>query len=211
VDLNLGPIRIATFVLPKLKNKKISRVHCALTFDDQRRLILRDLLGHGTIVEYDGRGGELRRTFVTKDKEGREKTHHFKWILSSNDVPRDTKNIVIHIQGISFQIEVSTHDQHPWDYNTNVDRFLQQAKANDKLSLSRFSIKSLDSTAAPSRAETPSHDPIHLKQETLRSGSFTNMKHYWDVSSGFEYAYKEPANKNRFKKEVWKKETLIIG
>jgi hypothetical protein len=73
-------------VLPQLS--KISRFHCALTFDAQRRLILRDFSKHGTIVTYNG--------------EGQESRHHFTWILGGHKVPRDTKNIVIEIQGISF-------------------------------------------------------------------------------------------------------------
>jgi hypothetical protein len=45
-------------VLPKLPH--ISRFHCAVTFDTQRRLILRDLSSNGTIVTYDDKGGESR-------------------------------------------------------------------------------------------------------------------------------------------------------
>lgn len=37
------------------------------------------------------------------------------------------------------------------------------------------------------------------------------MKRYWDVSSGLEYAYKEPADKDRFKADVWKQEALIMS
>lgn len=166
--LEFGTDPHCDIVLPKLRNKKISRVHCALTFDSQRRLILRDFLKHGTVVEYDGKGGESRHTSSRRIKK-EETPHHFKWILGGDDIP-ETKNIVIHIQGISFLINVSPHENSR-KYNANVDGFLQQVKGNQELPLGKFSIKSLDSTAAPSGAETPSHDPIRLKQETLRRGS----------------------------------------
>lgn len=41
-------------VLPRLK--EISREHCYLTFDAQRRLILKDKSTHGTTVTYDEEG-----------------------------------------------------------------------------------------------------------------------------------------------------------
>ncbi|MCJ1350592.1 MAG: hypothetical protein MMC33_000573 [Icmadophila ericetorum] len=107
----LGTDPNCDIILPRLKY--ISRVHCALTFDDQRRLILRNFSKHGTIVKYNEKGGELRRTIVTYDDKRQEIRHHFKWILGGHKVPRDTENIVIEIQGISFRIIVSTHDTHP--------------------------------------------------------------------------------------------------
>lgn len=68
-------------VLPRLR--KISQRYCYLTFDTERRLILRDCSTHGTIVTYNDKGGELRR--------------YFTWILGGHDVPQETKNIVIKI------------------------------------------------------------------------------------------------------------------
>lgn len=155
--LELGTHPNCDIILPELETNKISREHCALTFDDQRRLILRDFSKHGTIVKYNGKGGESRRTIVTKDDKGREIYHHFKWILGSQKVLRDTAKIVIEIQGISFRIDVSTHDENLRVYSTMsmlID-FLQQATANNELPLGRFGIQSLSSTAAPSGAQTP--------------------------------------------------------
>jgi len=86
--LVLGTDSNCDIVLPQLS--KISRRHCALTFDASRRLILRDFSHHGTIVEYNDKGEELRR--------------HFTWIIGGHRVPRDTKKIAIGIQGIKFQI-----------------------------------------------------------------------------------------------------------
>jgi hypothetical protein len=208
--LELGTQLDCDIVLPELEKNNISRVHCALTFDDQRRLILRDFSKHGTIVKYDEKGGESRRTIVTKDDKGREIYHHFKWILGGHKVPRDTEEIVIEIQGIGFRIDVSTHDENLHLYNANVDRFLQQAKANDELPLGRFSIQSLPSTAAPSGAQTPKQGAIRLKQETLGKGAFAVVRRFWDVSTGLEYAYKEPLNKRKFREDLWNREIEIM-
>lgn len=41
-------------VLPRLRY--ISKCHCYLTFDSERRLILRDISSSGTIVSYGGKG-----------------------------------------------------------------------------------------------------------------------------------------------------------
>lgn len=49
-------------IMPQ-KLKMISQHHCALTFDGERRLILQDYSRHGTIVTYNGQGGECDATF----------------------------------------------------------------------------------------------------------------------------------------------------
>jgi hypothetical protein len=51
----------------------------------------------------------------------------------------------------------------------------------------------------------------HLKQETLGNGTFAVVRHLWDVSTGLEYAYKEPRDKRRFDRKLWKKEADIMG
>jgi len=160
--LVLGTDSNCDIVLPQLS--KISRRHCALTFDASRRLILRDFSHHGTIVEYNDKGGELRR--------------HFTWIIGGHRVPRDTKKIAIGIQGIKFQIIVSTHDTHPDLYNVNVDRFLQQVSANDELPLGTLGIRSTSSTVAPSGARTTNQGPIRLKQEKLGTGHFAVVRRF---------------------------------
>ena len=159
---------------------------------------MQDFSKHGTIVTYNGEGGESRRTIITYNDKGRESHHYFTWILGGHKVPRDTKNIVIEIQSISFRIIISTHDENPRLYNANVDRFLQEAKANEELPFGGLGIQSLNSTAPPSGTQTPSHDPIRLKQETLGKGAFAAVRRFWDVSTGLDYAYKEPRNKKKF-------------
>ena len=76
----------------------ISRVHCAITFGERRRLISRDFSKNGTVVEYDGEGAEIRTG-----------TDHFSWILEGHPVRKTFENIIIRIHGISFTIAVIVH------------------------------------------------------------------------------------------------------
>ena len=176
-------------VLPRLH--RISQRHCYLTFDAQRRLILRDCSTHGTIVKYDDKGRELRRLFT--------------WILGGHEFPKKTKNIVIEIQGVSFQIDVSRHDEDQDQYNSNVDRFLEKAEEPHLNGLGIYS-----PTAPPSHSHTPNQGVIRLKQETLGKGAFAVVRRFWDVSTGLEYAYKEPLNKRKFRKDLWNREIEIM-
>lgn len=53
------------------KDNKISRRHYYVTFDAQRRLLVRDCSTHGTIVTYDRRRGGKR--------------HNFTWIIGGDE------------------------------------------------------------------------------------------------------------------------------
>jgi serine/threonine-protein kinase Chk2 len=184
--LVLGTDLDCDIMLPQLR--KISRRHCYLTFDGQRRLILRDFSRCGTIVTYDGQGGKKRRQFT--------------WILSGHRAPEGTKRIVIEIhEDVKFQIIVSRHDQYPDLYNNNVDQFC----------LCALGFQSGSSTTALSGATTPPQDPIRLSQETLGTGAFAVVKRIWDVSTGTEYARKEPLDKTRFDQKMWEKESDIMS
>lgn len=188
-------------VLPKLR--KISQRHCYITFDAKRRLILRDRSRHGTIVKYDDKGGELRRTVVRKN-EGRELHEYFTWILGGNGFPRGIKKIVIEIQGIRLQIVVSRHNNQD-QYNSNVDLFLRQSDEPDLDGLGIYT-----PTAPPTQPYTPNHSSIRVKREVLGTGAFAVVRRYWDVSSGIDYACKEPVNRKIFDSKIWKTEVGIM-
>jgi len=36
------------------------------------------------------------------------------------------------------------------------------------------------------------------------------VRRFWDVSTGFEYAYMEPRNKNKFDWKMWEREADIM-
>lgn len=178
-------------VLPRLKG--ISRRHCYLTFDAERRLILRDCSTNGTIVEYNGKGGEKRS--------------HFTWILRGHEIPDKTKTIVIQIHAaLSLQIVVA-QPTYPDIYYENVDVFLEQTAASASLPFGALGIQSAASTVAPSETHTPSQGRILLEQETLGRGSFAVVTRVWDVSTGFEYASKKFINHET---SAWKMEASLM-
>ncbi|KAL9019542.1 MAG: hypothetical protein Q9185_003162 [Variospora sp. 1 TL-2023] len=192
-------------VLPTHLN--ISRQHCLLTFDDQRRLILQDTSAYGTSVAYDGQGGQRRRTLVTHDHRGKEILHHFTWILSGADVPDHAKPIQIAIADIKFQIKIAKHETHPDQYIKNVDRFLQ---GEDELPIGGLGLQSITSTAEQSEAFTPRLQlqvPIYIDQETIGTGYFSVVRRVWNVSTGFSYASKQIINMG---KSEWRREDHIV-
>ena len=196
-------------VLPK---GGISRRHCCLTFDEKRRLILRDLSSNGTMVTYDGQGGEKRKTVVTKDKEDRQKFHHFTWILSDVEL-NEVKEIVVTIEGIEFIIIIPNRQTHSVLYNNNVDRFLQEANADNDLPFGTLGMQSTTSTVQYNRTDTltiqePILKPIYIRRAWLGSGKFSVVNRVWNVSSGSVYASKEFVN---MKESAWKKEASIMS
>jgi FHA domain-containing protein len=81
-------------VLPKVRG--VSRRHCHITFDSEKRLVLRDTSKHGTTVWYDGRNNGCRRAYT--------------WLLSSGfsyGFPAAVGRIIIDIQNIRLQIVVN--------------------------------------------------------------------------------------------------------
>ena len=148
----------------------------------------------------------MNRTIIKYSKQEQKLHRHFMWILSGHEVPQRTKNIVIEIQSVSFQIKVFRHDTHSDLYSINVDQFL---KKKDELYLNRLDIFS--STASLSQSHILNQHLIHLKQETLSKRVFTVVRCFWDVSTEIEYVYKEPLNKRKFDWELWKKKAKIMG
>ncbi|EED22705.1 hypothetical protein TSTA_061930 [Talaromyces stipitatus ATCC 10500] len=179
-------------VLPKLA--RISRRHCFFTFDEKRRLILQDCSQNGTIVTYNGKGGEKRR--------------HFKWILSGDRVPEGTENFLLEFHNhLKFRIVVPKHETCPDLYAGRVDRFLQEVTANIDLPIDRLGIQSASTTANQSGELTPGRDPIYIPQGTLGKGAFSVVSRVWDVSTGKLYALK------KFRNIIgldWRKEASIM-
>lgn len=146
------------------KSNKISRRHCCLTFDEKRRLILRDLSSSGTIVTYDEQNGEKRRTIVTKNDKRRKICHHFTWIFSDVEL-NEIKKIVITIGKIEFKIFIFKRQTYSVLYNNNVDRFLQKANADNELPFDALSIQNTASTVQHSETDTFNFQkPIYIRQ-----------------------------------------------
>lgn len=164
---------------------------------------MRDTSTYGTIVKYDGKGGEKRR--------------HFTWIIGGHSILDKTNEIVIQIDDdLKFQIVVSK-PTFPDLFFNNVNQFRAEVAENDELPFGALGLQSAISTAAASGTQTPergqegTHKPnqnsILLRRKTLGKGAFSVVYHVWDVSTGFEYASK----KFRHPKKVdWREEASLM-
>jgi FHA domain len=180
-------------VLPNRQHLSgISQRQCAITFDGQGRLVLQDLRdplkrGDGTAVSYNGRGIQKRRNFT--------------WILSG-EVARKFKNITVILHRyLRFRIVVAHHNLQPE----------KVAQFQKNLSLGGLNLQSGSSTAVPSGAQTPNRSPIFLDQKELGEGGFGAVTHVWNVSTGEEYARKQPSRSAHFSKRAWEKEIELMS
>jgi len=182
-------------VLPDLKG--LSGLHAYLTFDAQKRLILRDCSTLGTIVTYDGQGGEKRRSFD--------------WILGGHGFPDRVKKIIEFHPLLKFLIVVYKHEKHRDQYFSNIDRFHADVAASNDLPFGGLGLESRISTEVPSGTQTPSQDSILVERGTIGEGAFGVVKLVWDVSTGIEYASKGPHRKYFNKNpEKWRAEVDMM-
>ncbi|KAJ3466849.1 hypothetical protein MRS44_004413 [Fusarium solani] len=146
--------------------KGVSSCHISITFDDQKRLVVKDW-------------GSLVGTQVTYDNQGSGTRSKFQWIIGGAEVPRNTANIILDLQnGISFRIVASRHDTSCPDYIEKVDRFCCGTASAGEL-LDDLNLISRPMTMAPTGANTPGTDDIYLKKK-LGEGSFGVVTHLWN-------------------------------
>jgi FHA domain-containing protein len=170
----------------------VSHRHCYLTFDSQKRLVLRNISKKGTVVTYDGQGGERRSNL------------NFTWIIGGDETADKIKEIIIEFdQYLKFRIVVPK--TRPGIYVEKVHQF------NISL-LDELNLQSAKPTTAPSRDQDaiPESDHLFLKIRLLGSGSFADVHLVWDASTGLTYASKEPRPGNKFDIQRWKDEKEIL-
>ena len=180
-------------VLPSLPG--ISYHHSTLTFDTSRRLIVKDWGSTcGTQVTYDGQGEGMRRDF--------------QWIIGGAEPPiPDTEKILITVKkGIEFHVVPVTHTVTSPQYINSVDLFCRgRATATDLFG--NLDLPRAPETEPPTGAQTPSTTPIYLENE-LGRGGFASVTHFWNVSTGKEFALKKPLAE--YSENAWKKEASIM-
>ncbi|KAH8889939.1 kinase-like protein [Thozetella sp. PMI_491] len=182
-------------VLPGMRG--ISSHHFALTLDEQYRPIVKDLGSLcGTEVIYDNEGGRRR---------------DFRWIVGGHGVPEKKMTIVIEVvKDLKFQIVVSHHDVNSQLYMDNVDQFRQGTVDTENL-FGRLDLP--PETERPTGTHTPGTGAIFLRKK-LGEGSFGVVTHFWNVSTGEEYALKQPSQRAIKDKDVdigaWRSEADIM-
>lgn len=150
-----GTSQNADIILPKGKDTRPLRpFHCALNFDEQNRLVLRDVADPGP----GSKGG----TIFTCRGQGRSKRRAFTWILRRDDIIKKHLPILIELDRyLKFKITVAQNDINSVSYQDRAPQFRDQPTARlgpDSLGLSGANLNSraLDSTATQSTTQTPS-------------------------------------------------------
>ncbi|KAK2749417.1 hypothetical protein FQN57_006351 [Myotisia sp. PD_48] len=174
-------------------DQKISGLQFYITMDEWGRLVLIDRSKYGTAVGYEGWGGNLFRT-------------NFKWILAPD------KETTIHLRnGAILQVEFATHENCQAEYNAKVMSYLNDS-SDPTMALGALDIP----TADPSLPFSPNQGPIYYPIKTLGRGGFGIVQLVRDVSTGVQYASKEPlllnegADTRKFLSNEMKKEVDVM-
>jgi len=143
----------------------ISGRHFSISFDNQKRLLLRDTSSAGTTVSYN-------RQCTT------QKRSNFTWILF--------KGIVIEVEvaeKLRFELMIANHPNRETAYQERLDRYLEESR-NALGPINVLSINSQETTAAPTQPFSPRALPIYFKDELLGQGKFGKVYKAFDVSTG---------------------------
>lgn len=193
--------RICDVVLPDIRGLGISKRHFALTYKSQfpdgfSRLIIRDLASrHGTEVTYDGKGGKLRSDFD--------------WILDGFVCVKNTDSIIVQLhEKVKFKIIVTRQDIASQSYINNVRRF-HEGFTNPQGLLSGLDLESGPQTERNTGTHTPVKHPILLPMGWVGKGGFGVVSRHWNVSTGEEYACKQPVSRS-YDRRAWEKEINIM-
>ncbi|KAH0596990.1 hypothetical protein MHUMG1_05298 [Metarhizium humberi] len=163
-------------LLPDIKG--LSSFHFSLTFDEQKRLIVKDL-------------GSLIGTEVTYDTEGGGARRNFSWIIGGDRRALRAQNVVINIrEKVQFQIVAIKHNIKSPSYIDNVEKFCQGSVTAEGL-LDDLNLPLRPDTQFATGAHTPGECPIYLKKE-IGKGGFGIATYCWDVSTGHETVIKTP-------------------
>ncbi|KAL8310410.1 hypothetical protein RB597_010310 [Gaeumannomyces tritici] len=187
------------------KSKGVSRYHFAFLFDDQNRLVVRDLGSTtGTSVTYNGRCEERRVDFS--------------WIVGGDEDVEDTTIKILVGQKIQFELAVPAFNKASTEHISNVAKFNNPERGDIKDLDSLLEANGLGNlnrqpTRRPTGMHTPSSGRLCIKQEIGR-GSYGTVYRVYDVSTGEVYASKVPSDETQ--RELlkglgnWRKEVDIL-
>jgi hypothetical protein len=150
---------VCDIVLPNLPG--VSRQHCYISFDDQQRLILKDISRRGTAVWYDGSS--------TGDRP------QGSWMLGNGGTsgfPERVKKIVLDIQSIRFQIVVKEPSADLEAYTRRVDDFLKATTARQESTIA--SLVDLDP------------QPVFIKYRLAVEDGLPPDTYLWNLSRPWE-------------------------
>ena len=171
--------RVCDVLLGNRGRYRVSNRHFCITFDEQKRVVLRDFSRWGTSVSYDGQARNQIR-------------HHFTWIINLDHEKFDTKTIKVKVAGIedfTFEIKLAEHKTCKDGYGMRLNSYLEESRT----ALPPFKmlgIHSQEATAAPTQPLSPGQRPIYVKSDELGRGEFGRVYRVIDVSTGLTFAGK---------------------
>lgn len=184
--------------LAKLAN--VGFYHFALTFDDDYRLIVRDL-------------GSTCGTSVTYGRKERGRWSKFDWIVGGSDFLKGVSPIVVNVcQRVQFRLVIPQHNVQSKSYRDKVDRFRAgTADPDHLLDLGHVDLLSRVRTEVPTGGQTPvlQPDKAVTVRKKLGQGGFAVVYRVWNVSTGEQHAHKIPLKKS-FDAAAWEREALIM-
>ncbi|KAA6406991.1 MAG: serine threonine kinase [Lasallia pustulata] len=171
--------RVYDILLGNRGCNRLSNWHFCITFDEQKRVVLRDFSRWGTSVSYDGQARNQIR-------------HHFTWIINFNDEKVDFKTIEVRIAGrdpLTFEIKLAEHKTCKDEYGLRLNSYLEESRTALPL-FNMLRIYSQETTAAPTQPLSPGQHPIYVKSEEVGQGEFGRVYRVKDVSTGLSFAGK---------------------
>lgn len=208
----LGTAEGCDIRLPMVRELKgISGFQCLICFDGHDRLVLKDVRDIDTST-----GKRMDGTAVSYNGKGREKRRHFTWILSGTDfadrADGQQKTLIYLHDNLCFWAVVPQRDHRSDDYRARVAQFRNGPTVNPhQLPLVGLGLDGGESTAGvDTGTQTPSEGAIWLRRKTLGQGAFAVVTRVSNVSTGVDYARKQPADGACFDIERWRQEVRLL-
>ncbi|KAK3903844.1 CAMK family protein kinase [Staphylotrichum tortipilum] len=148
----------------------VAPYHCCITFDEQRRLILKDLQNPEDQRRPRRNPAFVPGTAVTYNDKGGQKRCILTWIIAGHRVIEQHQPVIVAIHdNVKFEIVVAPRDMDSLSYQEN-----------------------LNGAQFPNELQAPIKDAILLDNGEVGWGGFAVVSRVWNVSTGHEYASKVP-------------------
>lgn len=190
VSFGSDPARSDVLLTLKRGQYGISGVHFCITFDDQQRPVIRDVSMNGLTVSYDGQAkGERRK--------------HFQWILFPEYNEIGVTLPLQYNQELAINVHLPQHYRtHRKDYKNKVQGFMNGSSEDYEVAIDNLTLRSQNTSFAPSESLSPTKRPVYLRREELGHGAYGRVRKVVNATTGFEYAGKEFFHSTGWEREI---------
>lgn len=167
--------QVCDILLGNRDRNRISNQHFCVTFDEQKRVVLRDFSRWGTSISYN--------------RQARNQIwHHFTWIIKIGNF----KKIEVRVarqDDFTFEVKLAECKTCEDKYGLHLNSYLEESRT----ALPPFNmlgIYSQKTTAASTEPLSPRQRTIYVKSEELGRGEFERVYRVNNVSTGLTFAGK---------------------